>query len=283
MCTSQWEPIQRALESLITKFQHCKCICIVGVPTRLDNKKLNYHITRFNIKIKSYVKSKCPIAKFIDLFKLLKSHDLAKDGIHLNRGGKHKLCNKIKSVLLKDYVISGSINQPPLRETIYPDSIRFRPNDDTTASHFHSLHVSTLSEPPSLDISRGCNSRINTLLLNNPNHYRLTNVSVGSFSNAVHSSPNPGFESNTSHNNYLNINNPRNSTQFFAHSGPSHEVSTILPYNVQYPPLPNSNNSVQFSNPDVTLSPQPQPIPTLCSNRVSKNVNFPETFSTPKT
>uniref|UniRef100_A0A8D8RX99 Uncharacterized protein n=1 Tax=Cacopsylla melanoneura TaxID=428564 RepID=A0A8D8RX99_9HEMI len=289
VCTSQWPLIQKALESLITKFQHCKCICIVGVPMRLDNKKLNYHITRFNIKIKSFVKTKCANPLFIDLFKLLKRHDLARDGIHLNKGGKHKLCNKIKSILLKDSANTGSSNRPPLSEIISPDLIVLHSNEDTTVSQLHSVHDSnrTLSEPPILDISHGCNSHINTLLLNNPNHYRLTNVSVQSFSNAVHSSPIPGFEPHTNPNYYYpNINNPSYSTH--AHSRPSHDVSTPLPYDsfniIHYPPLPNSDNLAQHINPDGTLSTEPQPIPTLCSNyRVSGNVNFHETFSTPKT
>ncbi|KAI5714015.1 hypothetical protein M8J76_009589 [Diaphorina citri] len=97
VCSTQWALIQTALDDLIRMFQHCKQLCIIGVPMRFSNKKLNFHISRFNNKIRTYIKSTSKNAYFLDPNKSLKRKDYAIDGLHLNKEGKKKLCRAISN------------------------------------------------------------------------------------------------------------------------------------------------------------------------------------------
>uniref|UniRef100_A0A8D8Z850 Uncharacterized protein n=1 Tax=Cacopsylla melanoneura TaxID=428564 RepID=A0A8D8Z850_9HEMI len=99
ICSSSWEIIQSSIDSLVNKLQHCKLLCVLGVPLRYKNKKLNYHIVRFNTKMKNYITSLGSNILFVNPNKFLKPKDYAGDGLHLNRGGKTKLCQKLKSIL----------------------------------------------------------------------------------------------------------------------------------------------------------------------------------------
>uniref|UniRef100_A0A8D9DVT1 Uncharacterized protein n=1 Tax=Cacopsylla melanoneura TaxID=428564 RepID=A0A8D9DVT1_9HEMI len=74
-------------------------LCVIGVPLRFDKKKLNFHVSRFNAKLKSHFKFNCKNSVFLDVTRNFKPKDYNRDGIHLNTVGKLKLCNKIKNVL----------------------------------------------------------------------------------------------------------------------------------------------------------------------------------------
>lgn len=95
--STQWELIQKGLHNLINKFQHCESLCILGIPFRFCNKKMNFHITRLNTKIKNYVLSNN--VSFLDPNKWLKPKNYAFDGLHLNNEGKTKLSLRLKKCI----------------------------------------------------------------------------------------------------------------------------------------------------------------------------------------
>lgn len=112
VCTTSWEIIQSSLDILISKFQECKLFCIVGVPKRFDNKRMNHHIARFNTKVKRYVQTMCNNFYYLDPSKFLKTKEYNPDGVHLNRVGKSKLCARMKLVLDERYSRSDLDNAP---------------------------------------------------------------------------------------------------------------------------------------------------------------------------
>lgn len=207
VCVTQWESIQRAIEKIIQKFLQSQLLCIIGVPFRYDNRKLNYHITRFNTKIRYWAKSlsisNCRTIQFIDPNNFLKTRDYAIDKLHLNYSGKTKLSRKIKNTL---YRISPPDHLP--HETLVPDDelgpyTSLPDNDDlidlsnapplfpdSTADHtvIQGGPSESLLDTPNLP------QHINNILLNESrsamDHYRLTSI-THSFSNAAHSSPLP--------------------------------------------------------------------------------------------
>lgn len=207
VCATQWDIVQRALDTIMIKFKHCSLVCIIGIPMRLDSKKLNHHIKNFNLKIKKYIQTKYENSQFIDTFKILKHKDFAVDGVHLNKGGKSKLCSKLKFILFSK-VISPSTScaarrdqqplcpSPLLSDEPCPDLITL---DDYEEDHYvmsdtqQHTQQESLPETSLLDTPIPRESLISTPLLANPvNYYRLTNISLNSFNrNTVHSSPNP--------------------------------------------------------------------------------------------
>ncbi|KAI5749216.1 hypothetical protein M8J76_005628 [Diaphorina citri] len=225
VCQAQWDTIQHAISDLITKFQHCHRLCLLGVPFRFKNKKLNFHITRLNSKIRNYVKSTYNHVVFLDPNKFLKPGDYSIDGIHLNKFGKLKLCRKIKNVIVRSvHVTDEELAAPaPQEESVDPaphlsnisnmDDDLINLDDDSTFSPAPLLPVNTVLFPDSIDtgsthadntVVRPMQStsildapnfpdHVNQLLYsenhNNMNdYYRLANLSH-SFSNVVHSSP----------------------------------------------------------------------------------------------
>lgn len=154
------------------------------------------------MKIKKYIQARCKNGQFIDTLKLLKHKDFAVDGIHLNRGGKSKLCSKLRSILFgtppspttttNDQQV---LSEPPsLSEISSPDLITLHDyeEDHYTQQHPHQESITVLPETSLVDAPIPCDPHIGTLLQGNPINYRLTNISMHSFSNnTVHSSPNP--------------------------------------------------------------------------------------------
>ncbi|KAL1448280.1 hypothetical protein WDU94_010924, partial [Cyamophila willieti] len=213
VCATQWEVIQRAITDLSRMFQHCHHVCVVGVPFRFNNKKLNFHINRMNSKIKHFVKS-TPNIEFIDPNKFLKPKDYARDGIHLNKSGKSKLSRKIgKSITPSQNIpvtyINDSDHAPHLSDIpsignnlIDLDDSTFTPNppqpllpgipefvpDSTLCQTMIQAHpLESMLDTPNFP------DRVNEILLNDNDtnkfdYYKLTNWSHN-FSNAVHSSP----------------------------------------------------------------------------------------------
>lgn len=76
-------------------------------------EKLNYHIVRFNDKLRNYV-SKFQNVKFVDINEKLRPQYYARDLIHLNRQDKSMLCNKIVKCI-ESY---SSLNSRPNPESI---------------------------------------------------------------------------------------------------------------------------------------------------------------------
>lgn len=103
ICVTDWTNIREGIDTLLNQFNKCALTCIIGIPLRFDNEKLNKHIVKLNTKIKFYIKSStsAPIF-FVDPTKFLKPHHYLLDGIHINRKGKQILCKKIKSILIDD-------------------------------------------------------------------------------------------------------------------------------------------------------------------------------------
>lgn len=94
--STQWDLVQAALDSLLQKFCHCKQFIVCGVPRRFDHKRrLNFHINKFNIKVKNYIMSKSSNVYFLDPNEYLKPSDYAIDRLHMNREGKLKICQSI--------------------------------------------------------------------------------------------------------------------------------------------------------------------------------------------
>lgn len=100
VCSTQWDLIQRAIDSLLHKFKDCSRLIYIGIPRQYKVKKLNYHITRLNTKLKNYLISKSNYTIFIDPNRFLKAFHYTRDGVHLNKQGKSIVCNKLKNILL---------------------------------------------------------------------------------------------------------------------------------------------------------------------------------------
>lgn len=232
VCSTQWGLIESALDDLLRKFYDVKLFCVVGVPRIFSNKKLNFHISRFNSKIKQHVTSNQRNACFLDPNKSLKQKDYATDGIHLNQGGKNKLCRRISNIIsnrTSTVVESINPNVPNKPEmingTIVNDLITLDIADTADETDFasriqHGGENSTFAHDPSpvnhnmlpvttpLGPSRSTTLtsqslldtpnlpiHIGPLLQSDPNHYMLTNVSMQSFTNmASYSSPLHGIE-----------------------------------------------------------------------------------------
>ncbi|KAL1458915.1 hypothetical protein WDU94_010939 [Cyamophila willieti] len=116
--STQWAVVQNAVDKLLVKFNHVRQICILGVPFRYRNKKLNYHIVRFNAKLKNYVLSKSKIVRFLDPNDQLRPQYYAKDGLHLNRQGKSILCNEINKTINSRADVDMVPSKPSTRETV---------------------------------------------------------------------------------------------------------------------------------------------------------------------
>lgn len=101
--SSQWSKVTGGLNILVEKFKHCQKFCIVGVPMRLDSKKLNSHIAKFNTKLKYFVKSKLPNLNYINPFNCISRSHYTRDGIHLNKTGKSVLCRKIANMVFHQF------------------------------------------------------------------------------------------------------------------------------------------------------------------------------------
>lgn len=228
VCSTQWEIVQRALDGILQKLHHCQLLCLIEVPLRYSNKKMNYHIIRFNTKVKNYVKSKSNNVHFLNPNKFLKPRDYAVDGLHLNKGGKSKLCSKIFSVISHIEPLSKEQSNEPSRlsrashanpmivdlidltdlEPLQTCAQNIQNTDESTFSssnsrnyhpmfpdvtphkvnHFSNIVHSLLDTPNIPD-------HINQLLSNEPHssdYYRIAHISHSSFSNnAAHSSPIP--------------------------------------------------------------------------------------------
>lgn len=225
ICSTQWEIVQEALDNLHTKFQHCEQLCLIQVPLRYDRKKLNFHIQRFNTKVKSYMQSKFNNVYFLNPTKFLKPSDYAVDGLHLNRKGKSKLCNKIKIMLSSNVVSSFNRNtckstdlnltvvpcanlidfeNQEIHERVIPNltfnESTFSPDshnytelfpDRTPSRLFHSSNfVHSILDTPNVPCH--INNLINTNPNSSSNYYRLAHLSQYSLNNTViHSSPIP--------------------------------------------------------------------------------------------
>lgn len=155
ICCTQWEVTQKAVDTLLTKFQDAKQICFIGVPIRYDRKKINFHISRFNLKLKSYLASKnLELLQFLDPNKFLKPNNLVRDRVHLNKRGKSKLCMKIATLIKNRYntqnivQILSSCNGPT------PTGLHNINNktDDTTYTECPPLVPITEYPPPSVPI-----------------------------------------------------------------------------------------------------------------------------------
>lgn len=102
VCSSPWYTMQKALDILLLKFRPCKQILVIGIPLRYNITRLNSHTHRLNTKIKKYVMNKSSIhnqVTYIDSTKFIKPRHYARDGLHFNKLGKIKLCEKIKCAI----------------------------------------------------------------------------------------------------------------------------------------------------------------------------------------
>lgn len=137
ICSTEWDTIQNALDILTNKFAICKMFCVVGVPYRFDNKKLNFHIKRFNTKLRSYLRLNMPNLVFLDPIKFIKSKDYIRDGLHLNKKGKNKLCKRIKLNILDTYLGSnpGFSEEVAKKVTIINDPARIGVNHPIPSNH----------------------------------------------------------------------------------------------------------------------------------------------------
>lgn len=220
ICSTQWENVQEALDTLLSKIQHCEQLCLVQVPLRYDRKKLNYHIQRFNTKVKTYMQSKSRNVHFLNPMKFLKPSDYTVDGVHMNRKGKLKLCKKLNTLLSFDIISASSSNNHKfsnLEPNLAIEDLIDLENQDLVLPHV-SLGNSTFSpdtnytkifpeETPHklfhssnfvqsiLDTPNVLPDYISNIIRNDPyssNFYRLAHLSQNSSQNTVeHSSPIP--------------------------------------------------------------------------------------------
>uniref|UniRef100_A0A8D8ZF93 Uncharacterized protein n=1 Tax=Cacopsylla melanoneura TaxID=428564 RepID=A0A8D8ZF93_9HEMI len=166
MFSTTWDKIQDGLDVLIQKFRQCKQFCLIGIPPRFDRKKLNFHISKLNTKIKTYVKSKLCNLIYIDTAKILRFKDYAGDKLHLNRAGKDKLCNKLKTIISGTKPCSIS---PPIVTVDLTD-------DAETGTSFSREHVGFDSSPVTPTHS--------TNILNTPNFTRDSHSRLNMTSNS---------------------------------------------------------------------------------------------------
>lgn len=117
---AEWETTKQALDDLTDKFQLCKHFYMIGVPLRFNHKKMNFHIIRFNTKLRNYVASKLgKTFTFIDPTRFLKPRNYAIDGLHLNKLGKEKLAKKIFTSMSKNYSFHSTKSKIQNRTTIH--------------------------------------------------------------------------------------------------------------------------------------------------------------------
>lgn len=172
--STQWEHMQRALHDLAQKFKHSNLLCILGIPYRFSNKKMNFHITRLNTKIKNYVKSILDSNNicFLDPNKWLKRRDYASDGLHLNKLGKSKLCYKLKNVIIP----ANPDKNPNDRYTARKKhTVNRRPNN-ILSINYDLITFDELEEPGDM-VQNGRNDLENhddsTFSPNSPNYSRM--------------------------------------------------------------------------------------------------------------
>lgn len=120
VCSTQWEIVKKALDVLLNKFQTCLKTYVVGVPHRYNDKKINYHIDKFNTKIKFYLQSKLSNSAFIDPRKLINNKDYAADGLHLSKAGKIKFCKKLGKRIILSPAVPEPSNQQCTQKTEHP-------------------------------------------------------------------------------------------------------------------------------------------------------------------
>lgn len=150
ICSSSWDAVRTGIDTFLNKFNHCKSLCVIGVPLRLDNTKLNKHITKFNTKVKNYIIRENSSLCYIDPTRLLKRHQYRYDGIHLNLRGKHSLCVRIRNVFLSKR--RGSENLPHITS---PQSSPAR--DETRDQIITPTNIMNSSQPHALSRKSGSN------------------------------------------------------------------------------------------------------------------------------
>uniref|UniRef100_A0A8D8Z611 Uncharacterized protein n=1 Tax=Cacopsylla melanoneura TaxID=428564 RepID=A0A8D8Z611_9HEMI len=226
VCTTPWEIIQKSIDEMFERFSDCQCVCLVAVPFRYDNTKLNFHIRRLNGKINHYIKLKnnCNM-KIMNPNKFLKPKDYAidGDGIHLNRFGKSKHCLHIKKVIMcneiENSVVSTSSTMVhplpqsvPTHESLHCDDLidleydydsdwilleipRLDKSQECVPSH--SILDNTNTEVPTSSLldTPSIPTHVNNLIKNKDNassdYYKLAHLSCNFSNNAVFSSPIP--------------------------------------------------------------------------------------------
>ncbi|KAI5722238.1 hypothetical protein M8J76_005750 [Diaphorina citri] len=156
VCITPWEIIKKALDDLTSRFQDCKQVIMIGVSLRFDRKKLNFHIHRFNTKIKKYVQNrfKCENVSFINPSQFLKPRDYSVDGLHLNKTGKEKLSHRIRNNIIKCFSLQNTCFQ-------------IKPHTNPCRDYNEMVDLIDLTEPPLVNLSEVEPPHTNTGLLPN--------------------------------------------------------------------------------------------------------------------
>lgn len=241
--STQWMIVQEAVDNLLIKFQHVRQICIIGVPFRFNNKKLNYHITRFNTKLKNYVLPKFHNVCYLDPNRYLRRENYLLDGLHLNSRGKTRICNQIincfkyKSTNVIDLLPDNTHLLPNHQSVLCQDLITLDDFEESIQTHIANNVHCTESTFSSEVISDTSLLFPNTSLINN------TCINILPPSNSILETPNPIskdiVEPSYSHDFYKIAN--LSQISFYTNATHSSPIPTI-------PPGMNRHDDANFHN-----------------------------------
>ncbi|XP_026686349.1 uncharacterized protein LOC113471416 [Diaphorina citri] len=94
---TSWNAIRSTYEEILTKYHFCR-VGVVLIPLRRGSHHLNTQISHINQKLIKFLTPKQVL--IFNPQSILGNEDYAPDGLHMNKKGKEKICDLLKSQLV---------------------------------------------------------------------------------------------------------------------------------------------------------------------------------------